>query len=221
MAQVDVFIILDVVQYEKNYFQNRNRIRAASTESGWTWLTVPVLTKGRSNQLIMDVEVNNVDLRWGDKNWRTIEHNYRNAPFFSQYSGFIRDAYTTSTWKTLIELNLHLIRQINEELGISTPLVQASELQVCGASSELLLSICKEMGATTYMSGPSGKDYLNESLFHEANISIVYQEFHHPEYQQAYQPFIPQMSVIDLLFNYGSSSLDVILGRPTNTGART
>lgn len=213
MAEADVFVVLDTVQYEKNYFQNRNRVRTPSTEQGWAWVTVPVLAKGRTDQAIMDVEINNSDRRWGEKNWRTIEQNYRKAPYFDQYADLIRDTYTTGTRSNLVELNLNLIHHFTQALEITTSMVRASALNAHGSSSELLVAICEELGADTYLSGPSGKDYLDEGLFHEANVSVEFHDFHHPEYRQLHQPFIPAMSVIDILFNQGPASRDIILGR--------
>jgi len=156
MAQSDLFVVLDTVQYEKNYFQNRNRIRSNSAATGLTWITVPVLTRGRSHQSIKEVRIDNNNRRWGEKVWQSIRHNYVRAPYFEHYADFIRETYTNGAWDLLVDLNLHIIRHLKDELGIATPLVQASELKAKGSQTELLLAICQELGATRYLSGPGG-----------------------------------------------------------------
>lgn len=211
MRQAELFVLLDNVQYRHKYFQNRNKIRSANGE---TWLNVPVLTKGRREQLINEVEIDNREVRWREKCWVSISLNYRKAQFFQRYSDFFRDLYEKE-WYLLTDLNEFIIRYIAGELNLDVKLVKASELPVSGSGEGLILDICKEVGAKTYISGISGvggrgKEF--ESEFAKEGIEVVYQEFFHPVCQQVYEPFIPGMSIIDLLFNYGDRSLDVLQG---------
>lgn len=211
MRQAQLFVLLDNVQYRHKYFQNRNKIRSANGE---TWLNVPVLTRGRREQLINEVEIDNREVRWREKCWVSISLNYRKAPFFEKYCNFLKDLYEKE-WHLLSDLNEYIIRYITGELNLNVKLVKASELPVSGSGERLILDICKELGAKTYISGISGiagRDREFEPEFLEEGIEVVYQQFYHPIYKQVYDPFVPCMSVIDLLFNYGDKSLDVLKG---------
>jgi hypothetical protein len=216
MAECDLFVILDSVQYEKNYFQNRNRIRSNTSETGWSWITVPVLKQGRSRQLIRDAQISISAPRWRMKLWSTIEQNYSKAPYFQLYARTIRSTYTDAESGLLMDLNLKLIHVFREALGITTPLVLSSELPVSGARSELLLNICQTLGATTYVSGPIGRTYLDERIFEQAKIEVHYHDFQHPEYSQMHEPFISAMSAMDLLFNHGEAGRDILMGSSEN-----
>lgn len=206
VRHADTFVLLDNAQFEKNYFQNRNKIR---TQKGWSWVTVPVITKGRYPQLINQVEINN-NVRWGKKCWMSISMNYSKASFFPQYNNFLKSIYDRE-WTSLADLNEEIIRYIIHVLGIEVEIIRASELGVTGRRTDLLLEICQKLNADVYLSGISGKDYLEETKFAEQGIKVIYQEFYHPIYKQLYEPFIPCMSIIDLLFNHGDKSLDILM----------
>jgi hypothetical protein len=210
MWMSDVFVLLDNVPYSKNDFQNRNRIRTSGTDKGWCLLTVPVLTKGRFGQRINQVEINKADKAWNRRCWRSIEYSYSQAEYFENYQDFFYDLYTAKSWDKLVDLNVYLIEYLTQVLGMDTELVLASDLGVSGSSTELLLGICQKLGADLYISGRFGRDYLDEAQFHQQGIQVVYQDFQHPEYPQVYEPFVPNMSVIDLVFNCGDKSKEII-----------
>jgi hypothetical protein len=216
IRQADVFVMLDHVQYRKNYFQNRNRIRAAS---GAVWLTVPVLTKGSSDQPINEAQINNQGSpRWKEKCWTGIAQHYRKTEFWPHHEPFFERLYQTH-WTRLVEINEAIIGYLLSAFSIDVKVVKSSELNVEGQRDDLLLSICRRVGAGTYLSGVSGREYLDGKKFTDAGIEVQFQEFHHPIYRQVYEPFIPCMSSIDLLFNYGPASLDVLRGRGVETMA--
>jgi hypothetical protein len=200
--KADEFIFLDMVAFKKNYFENRNRIR---TPQGWGWVTVPVLIKGRFGQAFQDVEINN-QARWAEVYFRTLMQNYSRAPFWKTY-GPVLEELLLRPWKKLVDLNLALIEMIWRAFGIRTPARRASSLGAKGKKSDLLLDICRKAGAAVYLSGPSGKDYLEQSLFSDAGIDIEFHEFHHPEYPQRFSPFVPGMASIDLLLNEGPEGI--------------
>lgn len=205
IAKVDKLVILDNVQFSKNYFQNRNKVR---TPEGWTWLTVPV---NRSIEtLIKDVAIAN-DPRWKRKWLDTIYYNYKKAPNFDRYFEGLSNLINEG-WGKLSDLNIALLSFLSAFLNIHTEFVLASELNVNGNGSELLLDICERTSADSYLSGISGKEYLDLKKFQNTDIEVIFQEFHHPIYKQMHEPFIPCMSVIDLLFNHGDKSLDIING---------
>jgi hypothetical protein len=210
-AQADLFVLLDNVQYRHKYFQNRNRIR--STE-GETWITVPVLLKGQGRPLLQDVRINSSEVRWREKHWKTISLNYRKAPHFSEHSEFF-EGVLGQPWENLAELNISLIRYLFVAFGISTKVVRASELGVGGVGSDLILQIVEKLNADCYISGISGiagKGTESEAEFRSRGIEVRYQQFYHPIYRQLYEPFLPCMSAIDLLFNCGPASNDVLHG---------
>ena len=215
ISRCDVFVLLDNVQFSKNYFTNRNRIRTAAgggTSQGWTWLTVPVLSKGKSDQRIDEVKINTIsEKRWAEKQWKSIEQNYKKAPFFSEYADFFYQLYSRE-WDSLTELNKAIILYLVDAFGLKTRICGVAEIGANGNGTELLLNICQALRANTYLSGAFGKEYLDEALFDSHGIKVVYQEFTHPEYKQVFEPFIPDMSAIDLIFNYGNSSLQILRG---------
>ncbi len=208
MMNCDKFVFLDSVPFTKNGLQNRNRIKTAP---GLSWLTVPVLRKGQFGQLTQDVKINK-SVDWRRKHWNALCTNYRKAEYFKQYSGFLQGVYERQ-WVSLVDLNIALLKFIMEKLYINIPVYLASQLDCRGEGSDLLLDICRKLSADGYLSGPSGKEYLREEIFKDNGIEIKYHQFIHPVYAQLYGEFVPNLSVIDLLFNCGEKSRDIILGK--------
>lgn len=206
ISQTDLFVILDNVQFRKNYFQNRNKVR---TSKGWSWITVPVSHK--ANTLIKEVLIA-PENRWKKKWWDTIYFSYKKAKYFDDYSGQLY-SIINNDWKYLSHLNIRLIELLCNYIGIEIRYVNASDMDLKGKGSDLILEMCQKLNAETYLSGVSGRDYLEKNKFEKENVKVVYQEFYHPIYKQLYEPFEPCMSVIDLLFNYGPRSLDIINGK--------
>jgi hypothetical protein len=211
IMNADKYVVLDNVQYAKREFIHRNRIRGTE---GPLWLSVPVLTRGRYYQKIQDVEIDPTQ-HWERKHWGRIIHAYSKAPYFETYAPVFQAIYSTA-WDKLVDLNLHLIRAVFDLLGVEIDMCLASELGVTGKATELLIAIAQAVGGTTYLSGPAGKAYLDESLFEKSGIQLEYNQFVHPVYEQLYEPFLPNMAIIDLLFNCGPRSIDVLrsAGRP-------
>jgi len=207
MSHSEQFLILDTVPFSKNYYQNRNKIR---TSNGSQWLTVPV--HKNINTLIKDVTIAN-DPKW-KKKWKdSIYFSYKKSKFFNQYSEVIIDSINND-WEYLSELNMDLILKISNILKIETKIIRASSLPDMNAQkSQLLLSYCKYLNTDIYFSGISGKEYLDLDFFSSNDIQVEFQTFYHPIYQQTYEPFIPCMSVLDLIFNHGEASIDIINGK--------
>jgi hypothetical protein len=202
IAKCDTFVFLDNVQYKAREFQNRNRIR---TDKGWMWLTVPVVTKDGCRIRMADVEIDNT-MPWQRKHLGSIKTSYATAPYFKEYYGFFEDTFQ-SKWLKLSDLSVHITRFVMDKLSI----VFESELNVITPKTQRIVDICKKMNADTYLSGVGAKEYLEESLFPEQRITLYYQHFDHPEYKQCFEPFMPYMSIIDLLFNHGPRSRDLLL----------
>lgn len=206
LDQVDAFVILDHVQFEKQSWQQRNRIK---TPQGLQWLTVPVMFRGRFGQSICEVEIR--DRESWRKHLRTIELNYRRAPFFADYFQELAERLGGEC-SHLLELNVRLIEWFMNVLGIRTPLCFSSRLNVQGKRTELLANICSFLGATTYVSPIGSAGYLLREidLLEHRSIEIRFHNYEHPEYQQMFPPFVAYASVLDLLFNEGGRALEII-----------
>ena len=207
----DVYVVLDNVQYRRRYFQNRNKIR---TKDGWQWLTVLLKKEDRDELLIKDAKIFLEDLKWKKKNLESIYHNYCRVRYFRYFWDEFESIYSKN-YSRLLDLNLDLLRFIFEKLAIAKKILLASTLDVSSKKGDLLFDICKTLNAKTYISGISGRDYLNFQKFGNNGIKIMFQEFYHPIYKQLYEPFIPCMSSIDLLFNYGDKSREILLSPET------
>tara|TARA_B100000315_G_scaffold81711_1_gene74893 strand:+ start:4792 stop:5508 length:717 start_codon:yes stop_codon:yes gene_type:complete len=205
----DVYIALDNVQYRRRYFQNRNKIR---NKNGLLWITVPLKKNTRDELLIKDAKISRENLKWLKKNLESIFYCYSKSNFFEYIWNDLKYLYSKD-YVYLSEFNISLIKLFFQKLGLNKEIKLASTLTVSGNKSDLILNICAVVGAKTYVSGISGKEYLNIKEFKRRGIKVVYQEFHHPIYEQMHRPFIPCLSIIDILFNHGENSLDIINGR--------
>ena len=200
MKSVDVFIILDSVQFSKRSWQQRNQIK---TESGPKWLTVPVISKGKREQLISDVEID-YSGKFPESHINLIKQSYRKSKFFNYYS---EDFFSILRKKhrSLSDLSIDLILLIRGFLGIETTIKYSSEFLTKGSKDELLAELCEYVGATEYISAPGSKVYLDESeSFTKRNIPVKYFNYEHINYPQLHGEFVQYMSVIDLIFNYNS-----------------
>ena len=208
IAISDLHIVLDHVQFEKNSFTNRNKVK---TTKGFCWLTVPVKTKGRFGDVaIQSLEIDN-GTDWRAKHWRTICQNYGKSPYFSEHAIFFEKLYERE-WTHLASLCREITSYLLQRFMIATPLRFSSEMNPTQTKGDLVLELCRRIGATTYLSGILGKDYLDEESFTSAGISVAYQDFRHPEYPQSRgQKFESHLAAIDLLFNCGPKSREILL----------
>jgi hypothetical protein len=201
--QSDLFVILDNVQFKKNEWQNRNKIKTAQ---GWQWLTVPVLHQSREK--IGDVRINN-KVDWKRKHLHALQTNYHRSPYFRDYYPFFEGLYKKD-WLALSLLNCTIIEYLTETLGMKRKMVLSSQMKLRDDPTGRLIDICKVVGADTYLTGKGGENYLALDRFEEASIKIIFQSFQPPVYPQLYGSFEPALSVIDLLFNCGPRSLDIL-----------
>ena len=211
MYNCETFVILDDVQYTKKEWRSRNRIR---TKNGWMWLSVPVLTKNKRFQLINEVKINNSS-PWQKKHLQSIMINYRKANYFEQYFSELKDIYKKS-WEYLVDLDMEITMWLSRKLGVTTYLIRSSELKTIGKREEKIINICKAVGAEELYDSKAASSILDINKFQQAGIKIEFQNYLHPSYKQIYEPFLPYMSTLDLLFQYGKQSLAIILGRGKN-----
>ena len=205
MTRSDKFVLLDDVQYTRRDWRNRNKVRV---KEGWVWLTVPVQQKSRFSQSLLETRIDN-SVSWRRKHLETLRQHYCKAPFFEKYFPRCQQVYEKD-WTFLFVLCLETIQFLKEEMGIETPLLRSSEMKPGGEKTERLVSICRELGATHYLSGESGSNYIAEEDFSSQGIALEYQNYEHPVYPQRYTGFVPHLSAIDLLFNCGEQSLGIL-----------
>jgi hypothetical protein len=204
---VDEFILFDDVQYTRRDWRNRNKIK---TLQGLKWLTIPVEVKGRYFQKIKDTRINLPD--WNILHWQTIQQNYTHAKFFDEYRGFFEGLYQTSTQSLLSEVNYHFLTAICELLGIKTRITSSMEYGIIDGKTERLVDLCQKAGATSYISGPAARGYIDPGLFAKAGINLEYMDYSgYPEYQQLHPPFEHGVSVVDLIFNTGPTATQYML----------
>ncbi|MDD2731829.1 MAG: WbqC family protein [Candidatus Pacebacteria bacterium] len=204
----DVFVFLDHVQYEKNEWINRNKIK---TPNGFLYLTVPIKTKGKSVQSILDAEIDR-SKDFKRNHLKAIRINYNKARFFNEFYGIFEEAYEKE-WTFINDLNIYLIKKMLEVFGINREIIRSSELSVSGAKTDLVINILKSVKADHYISNLGSKNYLNEDEFKKNNIKLEYHNYSlsHPQYPQMYGEFIPFLSIIDLLFNCGKEGTRYII----------
>lgn len=213
IAKSDIHIILDDAEYSKNDLFNRNII---NTPKGWIWLTIPVKYKNKTpiNQIKIDNSKN-----WKETHWKSIQLNYKKAPFFNEYSKNFEKLYSKD-WEYLSDFVIAVNQEILNILGIKAKLVKSSDIKAKGSKNEKLLNLCKATNTKVYLSGKGAKDpkhgaYLDENLFLKNNINIKYQEFEHPKYEKIWNEFTPDLekrdvsnlSVLDILFTLGKEKV--------------
>ncbi len=204
---VDEFIFYDDVQFTKNDWRTRNRIK---TPQGVQWLSVPA---GSSpNRLISEVVL--YDHGWQKKHWQTLRQNYSKAPYFDTFREFLDQCFLGATWASLSEMNQHLIRHISTDfLGITTTFSDSRHYAPQGKKLDRLLDLLIKAGATSYVSGPNARDYIDPARFGEAGIELLYKDYSdYPPYPQLHPPFEHAVSIIDLLCNTGPQASRYIWG---------
>lgn len=197
MMNCDKYVILNSVDFRKNYYQNRNRIL---TKNNSIFLTIPV--NKSSNKKINEIEISN-DL-WKQKHWTTILQTYNKSPFFYEIKNGL-EILIKNSGTNLSEFNISIILYFKKLLSIDCDIILSSELNLVTSSSELILDICKTVGASTYISGRDGREYLSEKDFIDNSINIIYQDYNIEPYTQFNNKneFVPYMSIIDLISNIG------------------
>jgi hypothetical protein len=203
----DVFVFHDATQFEKQSWQQRNRIKAGGE---LRWLSVPGLITGRSTQSIKEVEIVR-PAAFPMKHVHQLEEHYRRAPYFNRYFPELRSILTNNAL-TLSQLNQTIIRWVSATLGLSPRFEMSSALQATGLRSDRLVNLCLELGATTYLSPLGSAAYLVQDyeLFRQHGIEVVFQHYEHPVYRQLTEPFLPFASIVDTLFNEGDNTLALV-----------
>ena len=200
----DEFILLDEVQFTKRDWRSRNRIK---TKDGLHWLSIPVHTKGRFEQRIIDTTIS--DPTWSHRHWQTIHGAYARAPHFDAYAPALEPLYRSPGSNRLSAVNHAFIVALCKALGITTPITWSEAYHPREGRNARLIDLCVSSGATEYLSGPSARGYLDEHAFNDAGIAVQFADYDgYPEYTQPHGPFAHTVSVIDLLFCTGARAVD-------------
>lgn len=196
---VDEFVLFDDVQFTRRDWRNRNLIK---TPSGTAWLTIPVNSKGNYLAPIKDISIS--DPAWGARHWKMLSANYARAPHFRRYAEAVEALYLENRETRLSMVNYNWVKTICGILGIFTKLSWSMEYELVSGKTERLVGICRQAGATTYISGPSALDYIEPGQFAAAGVELSYFDYSgYPEYSQLFPPFDHHVSVLDLIFNQG------------------
>ncbi len=207
--KVDIFVIVDNVEFTTSGWIRRNTLK---NSQGPTSLFVPVIKK-KSNKLIKDVKIDNVgNYRWKQKHFDTYKSNYSKSPYFKEIMPQLLQIYEKK-FDFLSEFNIELIKYICLYLRIKTKIVIGSDINVCGHKTDLIVDICQKTGADSFMLGVGGSlVYANRDYIESKGIRIIEQNFKHPVYSQRFGKFVPNMSILDLLFNCGPDSRKILSG---------
>lgn len=213
IKSADTFILLDDVQYTKNDWRNRNRIKTAN---GLKWLTIPVQSKGRFHQSVNEAKVSSSD--WSKLHISTIRHFYRRAEHFDKCWDWLAELYKRAAeLENLSEINRLFILAVTEFLGINTDILRSTDFDLCTGKTERLVYLCRQANAGRYLTGPGTRGYLRTNLFEEAGVEVKFVSYpSYPEYKQLYPPFEHNVSIIDTILNCGLDTRDMIQGLAIN-----
>lgn len=203
ISSVDEFILYDDMQYTRRDWRNRNQIK---TPNGLQWLTVPVHVKGKYYQTIRETQIDGTD--WAETHWKSLCVNYRRAPYFDYIAEKLEPIYKSLKHAHLSQLNRILIEWVCEQLEIKTKISNSWDYSLVDGKTERLLDLCIQANGTEYLSGPSAKGYLDESLFVNHDIKVTWFDYvGYPEYPQLWGgDFQHAVTILDLLFNCGKNS---------------
>lgn len=202
IGSVDEFIFYDEMQYTKNDWRNRNKIK---TKNGVQWLSIPVITKGHLTNDVKIIDARIVDAKWAVKHWNTVKQFYGKAPYFKQYKDIFEKLYQECAFEDrLCQVNYKFIYAICDILGIKTKISFSQDYGLIEGKTERLVDLVRKAGGAEYLSGPAAKDYIVSDLFDKAGIKLSWMDYTgYSEYPQLYPPFEHGVSILDLIFNCG------------------
>jgi hypothetical protein len=202
IAAVDQFILYDDMQYTRRDWRNRNQIK---TPQGVQWLTVPVQVKGKYEQKIKDTRIDGSD--WAVAHWQALLQNYRRTTYFDEVAAWLEPLYIVESYTHISQLNRRFIEVVCHYLGIKTVISNSWDYTLLDGKTERLADLCKQAGGTEYISGPSAKDYIEESIFIDMKIKLTWFDYaDYPEYPQLWGEFAHGVTILDLLFNCGKDA---------------
>ncbi|MGA7747823.1 MAG: WbqC family protein [Candidatus Aquilonibacter sp.] len=203
IASVDEFVLLDEVQYTRRDWRNRNKIKTAD---GLRWLTIPVDVSGKYLQSIDETRIANPD--WADEHLASLRHAYARAPHAKEQWPWIETLYAgAKALPMLAAVNELFIRAIVGRLGITTKISRSSDYAGTPGKNERLMAICRQAGASVYLSGPAAAAYIDQTLWNAQGIDVEFKSYErYPEYPQLHGPFEHGVTILDLFFNLGDEA---------------
>lgn len=204
--KADIVIIYDEMQFTKNDWRNRNLIK---TRNGAEWISIPVKQSGKFGQKINETEA--LNQLWKKKHWKTIKQNYSKAKFFEEVGNILEPLYLNEEMLSvnLSEINVAFIKAINKYLGIKSELILSKNIELIGDRNQRIVNICKELNITDYISGPAAMEYMDMESFDKAGIKVEFLDYSgYAKYDQLFDDFVHQVSIIDLLFNKGKGAVN-------------
>jgi len=205
ICRSECFVFLNDVQFEKKSWQQRNRIK---TSNGELLLSVPVLTKGKLSQKIYETQIDN-NQQWAKSHLKSIEFSYKKTPYFNLYFDLIKEIYSKN-YDKLEDLTIGIITLLAHELGLRVPFLKASEMELLNHKEGRILGICKNTNSSILYDAKGAEGVIDSNYLLKEGVNVIFQEYHHPRYSQLHGDFLPNMSIIDLLFNEGKKSLEII-----------
>jgi len=213
VAQADVFVFLDGVQYTKQDWRNRNQIMTAN---GPLLLTVPVHAHDRMDRTIAEIEIDH-SKPWVRKHLGSLRHAYSQAPFRDEVLGRVEGILDAAP-RLLFDLNRQLVVSLWDCLSGGMDKEFVADESLTGAVSDQrdqrVIDICKQVGADRYLSGPAARDYVQPDIWDGCGIELEYIEYDYLPYRQQFEPFLPNMSIVDVLMNMGPGSLAEAMRSP-------
>lgn len=206
IIHVDIFVFYDDVQYTKNDWRNRNKIKAHNSD---IWLTVPIKEPihKKINEVIIDDTKN-----WRIKHLKTIQQFYNKSNYFKDIYPLLENNINSNI-SSISVLSINIIKDLSKYLDLNTKFYLSSELNISGDKNNRLINICRYFNINNYYSGLAAKNYIDADIFKNNNINITFQNYKHPSYKQLNGSFLPYLSIIDLLFNHGKESIEIIKGK--------
>ena len=206
IRKADLFVFYDDVQYDTRGWRNRNRVK---TSSGTTWLTIPVRKHGAQTEGIPIHRIETSDDEWPRKHLATLRHAYAKAPHFDRYRPWLEETYAAPS-RNLASFTIQTTMDLASMLGAHATFVRSSELGVGGRQTDRLIRVLEKVGATSYLSGPSARSYIEEEKFERAGVALEWMAYDYPEYPQLYPPYDPFVSILDLLFMTGDRASEYL-----------
>ena len=202
----DKFIYVSNVQFEKKSWQNRNRIKGANGE---IMLTVPTLTKGKYDQKISEVLIDNKN-DWKSKHFQAFSLSYKKSRYFNEYYPFLEDLYLKN-WDSLMDLDIYIMNYVLKLLECKTQIFYDTDYSFKGNKTDFLVDMTQQLGCDTYLSNKGSASYVDIETFVQAGLNHRYLDYKGIQYRQCFKDFIPFLSVFDMLFNLGTEQTKQVL----------
>lgn len=205
VSMSDKFCLWDDVQFDPNDFINRNYLK---NPNGVCMITIPIKSKGYREKTIKDMHIENQH-NWRRIHWNTFVVSYSKSPYFESYSDFFKKTFDKK-WDDLLDIDVHILEYLFKEMGMKVEIIMASKQTFEGTKTARIIDMCNKLNSDIYIFGAMGKGYADLDLLKKAGVKPYFQDYKHFVYPQLWGDFIPNLSVVDLLFNCGEKSYNIL-----------